>query len=134
MPTNRDSLGQEPLYAFLLVLARVGGAADLRAAARNQGRARARARVALALAFTLALFRQLATVDPSDDVTVATLAGWALTRGRDRSGASESASPSRWKRSRWPRRSWACRPATHTPPRSTPTPRPIPASCWCSLN
>jgi flagellar biosynthetic protein FliR len=64
------------LYAFLLVLARVGGALvfvplpGVKAAAEP-------ARIALALGFTLALFGRWPVVEVSS-VTVGMLAGWAL--------------------------------------------------------
>ena len=87
-------------------------------------------RAALALGFTLALFSQWPVVR-TEGVTVPVLAGWALSEAAV-GLAIGVAWPSPLKYLRWRPRCSACRRATPTPPPSTPTARPIPASCWCS--
>jgi flagellar biosynthetic protein FliR len=65
------------LYGFLLVLARIGGSLIFVPLPGVKG-APEPARVALALGFTLALYSHWPVVR-TDEVTVAVLAGWALT-------------------------------------------------------
>jgi flagellar biosynthesis protein FliR len=76
MPDNA-TLSAGALYGFLLVLARVGGSLIFVPLPGVRSAPEA-ARVALALGFTLALYAQWPVVR-SDSVTVAVLAGWALT-------------------------------------------------------
>src|SRR5437867_469971 len=76
MPTNLD-LSAGTLYAFLLVLARVGGAVVFVPLPGIKG-APEPVRIAFALAFTMALCGRWPAVDASG-VTIATLAGWAVT-------------------------------------------------------
>ena len=76
MPDN-VSLSTATLYGFLLVLARVGGSLIFVPLPGIKG-APEPARAALALAFTLALYSRWPMV-PAESVTVAVLAGWALT-------------------------------------------------------
>ena len=67
------------LYAFLLVLARVGGALVFVPLPGVKSAPQA-ARVALALGFTLALSARWPAVD-AEAVTGMTLAGWAAAEG-----------------------------------------------------
>jgi len=76
MPANLD-LSAGTLYAFLLVLARVGGAVVFVPLPGIKG-APEPVRIAFALAFTMALCGRWPAVDASG-VTIATLAGWAVT-------------------------------------------------------
>lgn len=76
MPDNA-TLSAGALYGFLLVLARVGGSLIFVPLPGVRSAPEA-ARVALALGFTLALYAQWPVVR-TDAVTVAVLAGWALT-------------------------------------------------------
>jgi flagellar biosynthetic protein FliR len=76
MPDNA-TLSAGALYGFLLVLARVGGSLIFVPLPGVRSAPEA-ARVALALGFTLALYAQWPVVR-TDSVTVAVLAGWALT-------------------------------------------------------
>ena len=76
MPANA-TLSVGTLYGFLLVLARIGGSLIFVPLPGVKG-APEPARVALALGFTLALYSRWPVV-PADGVTVAVLAGWALT-------------------------------------------------------
>jgi flagellar biosynthetic protein FliR len=76
MPDNA-TLSAGVLYGFLLVLARVGGSLIFVPLPGVRSAPEA-ARVALALGFTLALYAQWPVVR-TDSVTVAVLAGWALT-------------------------------------------------------
>jgi len=78
MPTSL-TLSAGTLYAFLLVLARVGGALVFVPLPGVKG-APAFARAALALGFTVALSARWPAVDASL-VTAATLAGWAAAEG-----------------------------------------------------
>ena len=76
MPGN-VTLSAGALYGFLLVLARVGGSLIF-VPLPGVKSAPEPARIALALGFTLALYTQWPVVR-TDTVTVAALAGWALT-------------------------------------------------------
>jgi flagellar biosynthesis protein FliR len=76
MPDNA-TLSAGALYGFLLVLARVGGSLIFVPLPGVRSAPEA-ARVVLALGFTLALYAQWPVVR-TDAVTVAVLAGWALT-------------------------------------------------------
>jgi flagellar biosynthetic protein FliR len=76
MPSNL-AFSAGTLYAFLLVLARVGGALIFVPIPGIKG-APETVRAALALGFTLALFGRWPAVDAAN-VGVATLAGWVLT-------------------------------------------------------
>jgi flagellar biosynthetic protein FliR len=76
MPANA-TLSVGTLYGFLLVLARIGGSLIFVPLPGVKG-APEPARVALALAFTLALYSRWPVVQ-AEGVTVAVLAGWALT-------------------------------------------------------
>ncbi len=76
MPSNL-ALSAGPLYAFLLVLARVGGALIFVPLPGIKG-APEPVRAALALGFTLALYGRWPAVDTAN-IGVATLAGWVLS-------------------------------------------------------
>jgi flagellar biosynthetic protein FliR len=76
MPANL-TLSVGALYGFLLVLGRIGGSLIFVPLPGVKG-APEPARVALALGFTLALYSHWPVVR-TDEVTVAVLAGWALT-------------------------------------------------------